>query len=253
MMSSLFMLKELGFTDGQIRVLLSLYSLGQSTVGPISLASQITHAKVYPILNKLIERGLVSFVIKDGRKHFTANSPFSLLDFVDGKIRLLNDERSKINDIIPSLLEMQKAKEKEQFSRVYEGIKGIRSLFHELFSLRTKPLEICVFGLDDLLRKDEFVSFFRFYHDLRRQNRIRLRLILHRSMKSFVEETYLKSGMYGKNDKIKYISSTYPTGTFLYADHVVTIVSDEIPTAFDTKSKQMFSRYRTFFSEMWIK
>ena len=89
-------------------------------------------------------------------------------------------------EIIPSLLRKQKELEKTQFSRVIEGFRGLRSLFHELFSQKEK--EILVFGLNELLRETSFISFFRYYHDLRKQKKIKLKLILNKEMKQLTNK-----------------------------------------------------------------
>jgi len=240
-------LKELGFTDGEIKVYFALFELGETTVGPIANKSGVTHAKVYPILAKLIKKGLASHVIKEGRKHFSATTPHSLLEFVDKKVRDLEEEKGKIEKIIPTLLAKQKELEKVQYSRVFEGIKGLQSLFHELFSNNKGRTEICVFGLNELLKEKRFISFFRFYHDLRRKNNVQLRLILNKNMKTFVDTIWRTSKMLDKKDIVKYVDIVFPSGVFIFKDHVINIVTDDEVTAFDIKSKQNAERYRKFF------
>jgi sugar-specific transcriptional regulator TrmB len=251
-MASKQVLKELGFTDGEIKVYYALFELGETTVGPISKKSRVTHAKVYPILAKLIEKGLASHVIKEGRKHFSATHPNSLLEFVDKKVRALEEEKEKIKDVIPSLLQKQKMLEKVQYSRVFEGFRGLRALFYELLG-RGSGGEILVLGFNELLKEKSFISFFRFYHDLRRKQKIGLRLILNKNIKSFFEGTYGKAGLYTEEDKIKYVNVVFPTGVFIFEDHVITVVSDETVTAFDIKSRQNAERYRKFFYSIWSK
>ncbi|GAG53485.1 unnamed protein product, partial [marine sediment metagenome] len=191
-------LQELGFTRGEIKVYFALFEIGESTVGPISKQSEITHAKVYPILDKLIKKGLITKVIKEGRRHFSSTDPNSLLEFVDNKVRKLEDEKEKIKDLIPSLLAKQKSQEKIQYSRVFEGFKGLRALFYELFGTNKEKTEICVFGLNEVLKQDAFISFFRFYHDLRIKNKIQLKLILNKDIEEIFDRIYKKSKMYSK-------------------------------------------------------
>lgn len=240
-------LKELGFTDGEVKVYFALFELGETSVGPISKKANVTHAKVYPILAKLIEKGLVSHVIKDGRKHFSATNPNSLLEFVDKKVRRLEDEKQDIKKLIPSLLAKQKELEKVQYGRVFEGFRGLRSLFYELFSQGGK--EICVLGLNEILKQKRFVSFFRFYHDLRIKNNIQFKLILNKNMKKNIEKMYPKDIF--KKGKVKYVDVVFPTGVFIFKDHIINVIADEKITAFDIKSKQNAERYRKFFYSIW--
>ena len=245
-------LKELGLTEGEIKVYFSLFELGEITVGPISKKSKVTHAKVYPILEKLIKKGLVTHIIKDGRKNFSAAHPDSLLEFVEKKVRQLEQEKDKIKEIIPSLLAKQKEVEQVQYSRVFEGFKGLRSLFYELFNNKNKE-KIWVFGLNDLMDDPSFISFFRFYHDLRIKNKIKLKLILNKNKKEVWKKNLQSSNMYTKGDQIKFVNIIFPTGVFMYKDHVIHIVADNKITAFDIKSKQNSERYKEFFNSIWRK
>ncbi len=247
-------LKDIGLTEGEVKVYFALFELGDSTVGPISKKSGVTHAKTYPVLNKLIEKGLASHVIRAGRKHFSATSPDNLLEFVNRKIRNLEEEKEQIKDIIPSLLAKQKEKEKTQYSRVFEGMKGLKSLFYELFSGVEEKAEICVFGLNEVLKRTDVQNFFLFYHALRRKHKISLKLILNTRIKKLFKRFYEPTGYFkSKYEQVKFIDLVYPVGVFIFKDHVINIMADEKVTAFDIKSKQNAERYRKFFYSMWNK
>ena len=56
------LLKEVGLTEGEIKVYLALFKIGASSTGPIVKEAKIHSSKVYPILDRLIEKGLVSFI-----------------------------------------------------------------------------------------------------------------------------------------------------------------------------------------------
>ncbi|MDP2946650.1 MAG: hypothetical protein Q8N88_00910, partial [Nanoarchaeota archaeon] len=173
-----------------------------------------------------------------------------LLDFIDKKVKNLEDEKNEIKKIIPSLLAKQKTQEKTQYSRVFEGFRGLRALFQELFNQNPKK-EVMVFGLDDMLSQAGFVSFFNFYHELRKNKRIVTKIIFQKSVKKIIDEKYSSNVLYSKMDKVKYLDIVFPTGVFIFEDHVITIVSEKNITAFDIKSGQNTERYRQFFNSIW--
>jgi len=242
-------LQGLGLTKGEVSVYFALFDLGETTVGPISKLSRVSHAKVYPILERLIEKGLVSHVIKQGRKNFSATSSKSLTELLNKKIRKLEDKKSDIKKIADSLSSKQKSKEQTQYSRVFEGFKGLKNLFSELFEENANG-EILVFGLDDVLSEDSFANFLAFYHTLRKKKKIKIKLIFNKDSKK-VYQDYKKSGMFSSKDKVKLTDKTFPIGTFIIADHVITVVTDNKVTAFDTKSQQNARRYKKFFESAW--
>ncbi|MAE49972.1 hypothetical protein CMI48_04045 [Candidatus Pacearchaeota archaeon] len=243
-------LKELGLTEGEIKVYLALIELGQTTVGPIAKLSGISHAKVYPILDKLIEKGLVSHNIKENRKNFIATNPNNLLEFINKKQTSLEEEKQKIKRIIPSLINKQGSLRNRQYARVFEGLKAITELFREIFSQHPNQ-EILVFGLNDILKQDKFIHFFHNYHPIRKQHNIKLKLILNKNQKEKIRKDY--KSLYTKHDKIKYLDTHFPTGIFIFHDHVITIVADNQITAFDIKSQQNAQHYKDFFNSFWNK
>ena len=253
-MDNTAILREIGFTEGEIKVYYALFELGESTVGPISIKSGVTHAKVYPILDKLIKKGLVSYIQKAGSRHFTATNPDSLLEYVNKRIRNLEGEKTKLNEIIPSLKAKQKDIEQQQYSRVFEGFKGLRSLFIELFTQSNPNDEVCVFGMNEILDSPAFINFFNFYHELRLKNKIGLKLILNKNSEGIYETKYKPMGHFNNPiSKVKYLDVTLPVGIFIYQDHVINIIADDKVTAFDIKSKQNAERYRKFFYSIWNK
>ena len=59
------LLEELGLTKGEIKVYLTLLKLGETTTGKIVEEAGISSGKIYEILEKLIRKGLASFIIKE--------------------------------------------------------------------------------------------------------------------------------------------------------------------------------------------
>ncbi|MBW2987726.1 hypothetical protein KY336_04200, partial [Candidatus Woesearchaeota archaeon] len=68
-----------------------------------------------------------------------------------------------------------------------------------------------------------------------------------RNMETFINTVWRTSKMLQKNDIVKYVDIVFPSGVFIFKDHVINIVADEEVTAFDIKSKQNAERYRKFF------
>ena len=76
------LLEEIGLTNGEIKVYLALLKLAETTTGKIIEEAQISSGKIYEILDKLIKKGLVSYITKDKTKYFTTSSPNRILDYM---------------------------------------------------------------------------------------------------------------------------------------------------------------------------
>ncbi len=92
-------LRELGLTDGEVRVYLALVGLGNTTVGSLIDESKVSSSKVYIILEKLIQKGLATYIIKGKVKYFQANPPNALMDFLKKKEENLKSQEKNLTKI----------------------------------------------------------------------------------------------------------------------------------------------------------
>ena len=85
-------LKDIGLTNGQIKIYISLLELGETTSGPLIKKSELQNSVVYNALNKLIKHGLVTYIQKGKRKYFSTTDPKNLIQFIQ-------DKKEKVEDI----------------------------------------------------------------------------------------------------------------------------------------------------------
>ena len=78
-------LEEIGLTKSEIKVYLALLKLGQTTAGPIVDEAKVTRSKIYDILERLKNKGLVSHIIKESTKYFSATSPTNIIEYLNKK------------------------------------------------------------------------------------------------------------------------------------------------------------------------
>ncbi len=104
------LLEDIGLTKGEIKVYLTLLKLGETTTGRIIDEAQISSGKIYEILDKLLKKGLVSFIIKEKTKYFQASNPNRILDFLHEKEKLIKIKETELIKEIPLLLKIQESK-----------------------------------------------------------------------------------------------------------------------------------------------
>ncbi len=240
-------LEEIGFTAGETKVYFSLIGLGESTIGPLSKKAKVTPAKVYPILDKLKEKGLITHVIKSGTKYFQVLNPNRILNYLEDREKKLHNQKKEIKELIPTLISQQK-QEAEQYATVYETFNGIKTLYDEILDFFYKNKEDFIgFTLGEEY-KDKLVNiFFKNYDAKRKDLKIKTKLIGLEHQREFLIKEYGKN----PNVKIKYLSHAVPTGLIIYGDKVATILWHDTPSAFVVHSKQNADAYRRFFNDMW--
>src|SRR3989344_273406 len=115
-------LKALGLTNREIEVYLKLLEKGEAPAGALAKETSVSRTHVYEALQSLIDRGIVSSVTRDFRKHYKAAEPEKLLKFV-------RETEDKIHQLLPQLKILQKPPEKAPKIEVYEGKEGIKTIF----------------------------------------------------------------------------------------------------------------------------
>jgi len=131
-------LEELGLTKTEIKIYLALLKFGETTTTQIIRESEINPAKVYEFLDKLIKKGLVSYSIKSNKKYFIASSPESLGQILEERKEKISEQEDELAKLIPSLNSFVKEGEDKVRFEVYEGFKGIKSVYEKNLSLLNK-------------------------------------------------------------------------------------------------------------------
>src|SRR3989344_2789384 len=99
-------LQDAGFTKGEVKVYLSLLRIGESKVGPIIKHSRISRSKVYDILERLIQKQVVSSIKKNNILFYQALSPYTILNIIKEKEEKLKGEEAKLQKAIPQLISL---------------------------------------------------------------------------------------------------------------------------------------------------
>jgi sugar-specific transcriptional regulator TrmB len=233
-------LHELGFSQREVKVYLCMLDLGQSTVGPIAAKTRMQHSKVYQTLNKLIDKGLVSFVIKSKTKHFEAQDPKHILNSIKEKER-------RFSEILPELQFKRALSKEQQVATVYEGYNAIKAMFNSILDELHKGGTYYIFALKEDYHSEECLRFLRNLHMNISEKRSDNRIILHNSVK----KEFLRNSGDVRNIKHKFTTLSLPPGLMIINDKVINWSWGERPTAVEISSKQIARQYKRFFLEVW--
>ncbi|MCK4589979.1 MAG: hypothetical protein KAT77_06045 [Nanoarchaeota archaeon] len=237
------LLEELGLTKNEIKVYLALLELGSTSTGPLIKKVGMHRAAVYDIIDLLIDKGLVSYVIKANRKYFEAQDPDRLLEYLESKKQDIVNKEEKLKKILPELQLKRKLSKEEQEGTLYKSKKGLKSIFEDILKEK-KPW--FVFGATGKF-KELFHAYFIHFHERRAKSKIPLKIIFNDEVRKQKREKELKLC------KIKYLPNSYisPSTTFIYGDRVAIINWSSDPMAFLMRSKQVADSYKSFFDILW--
>jgi sugar-specific transcriptional regulator TrmB len=231
---TLDILEKMGLSSNEAKVYLALIELGSSTAGKISERSGVNRRTVYDVLESLMDKGLVSFVIEANRRWFEASDPRKFLE-------ILKQRGEEMNKILPELIKKRDRIKEKQEATIYRGKKGVKTIFEDI--LRSK--ENWVFGSHGRF-KEVFPYFFKHYQRKKRERRIYTRLLLSERKRNS-EIVRLTPGEH------RFLRKEYdsPTSTIIYGDKVAIIVWTDEPMGLVLKGDQITKSFRNYFEVMW--
>jgi sugar-specific transcriptional regulator TrmB len=114
-------LRNLGLTQNEVEIYLTLLNSGELSVNEIGSKSGLHRQVCYDALDRLVEKGFVSYIIKDNKKFFKALNPEKILDYLD-------EQKQEINSILPDLNAMFVTEKEETEVEVIKGKNVLRTI-----------------------------------------------------------------------------------------------------------------------------
>ncbi len=232
-------LRKFGLSQSETKVYLALIELGASLAGGITKKANINRSNCYDALQRLIEKGLVSYVIKANRKYFQAETPEKFLELIKEQKEELKDKEEEIKKILPQLIGKLKLSKEKPEATIYKGKKGIKSIFEDV--LRYKEFQ--VFGSSGRF-KEVLGPFFSLFQKIVIKKKIKCRLIVSEKVRHTDIVTHAET---------RFLSEDYITlsSTLIYGNKVAIISWTENPIGFVLVDKQVAYSYKTYFKFMW--
>ncbi len=242
-------LEDIGLTNSEIKVYLALLDLGDSTRGDIVHKSGIAGSKVYDILEKLKEKGLISIYDQNKVRHFRPVNPTQILNYIDQKKEEVNKIEEDAKTILPTLLLKFTSSTIEKEVELLSGLKGLEILFREQITM-LKPGETCyVIGGTKGVEEEPVVAFFQKIHLLREEKKIKTRMLYNLKQKNATEKFYSRQKY--PHTTTRYIEHTSPVAINIYYDRVAIIIFGGAITGIHIKSKDVAQSFKEYFELLW--
>lgn len=238
------LLKDLDFTQGEIKVYEALLALGESTIGPISSKSGITPAKTYPILEKLLKKGLIAKVQKNKTQFFSPNDPERILTYLDEKKHSLESKKEAIEKELPKLRQLNL--DFGTTARILKGLEGLKTFYEEYNRMLLKGDKIFkVFSFEDDWDREEVKRFIRKQDLIRKSLGLKVRVIANEKIKKYVDkENY-------ELVDLRFTKQDIPVGTVVSKTRIALMTWKKEPTVIVIDSKEIGEAYEKFFDGLW--
>lgn len=240
-------LKEIGLTNSEIKVYYALIDLGETSVGPLIKKSEVASSKIYELLDKLMEKGLITTFNENKNKKFKPISPERLYDYLEDKKKKLVEKQVKLKEVMPELKKKYEAKQKELEVEVFKGYKGVYNAFVEMISELKKGEEYLVVGGGDKPTTNERTRlFFENIHQKRSKKGIILKILFSEARRKSYKEMSLFP-----HTIARYLPKGTPSTINIYKNTTILLTMSPVPAAIRIRDKSITDSYRKYFNDMW--
>jgi sugar-specific transcriptional regulator TrmB len=232
-------LEDLGLSEKEAKVYLSLLEVDNDSVLDLAEKTKINRTTIYPVLESLAKKGLISEVKVDKKVRFQAEPPERLETYVERQKIVLEEHAKRLKDVIPQLKSVQRETGERPLVKMYDGKEGIISSLEDFFETKDKGGEAYFLYsrdlIDDLVPEEQRIK----YRDIR----------IAKNIKSKTIYSYSKGEMDKDStaDRIRVDGNKYPflCDIVIYEDRVKITTLLKSNTAITIKSHDFAETMRS--------
>jgi len=233
-------LKILGMTKGEIKVYSVILYTGSSSLNKIHEKTGMERRAIYDILNKLIEKGFVTYSIEKRKRTYQC-SPITK---IKEKINEKKEELINFENLIPKLDEIYKSKKPKINLEIFRGKEGIRTIFESMLDYKE-----CFFIGGGFYVIELLPNYWPQYNKRRINKKIKWY-----SLSRF--ETRNMKKPEGKFLYLKYLPKEFsgsPSVIFIFGNKIVNVLWGEEWFGFMVESKEITENYKKYYKYLWDK
>ena len=239
---ALEILRKIGLSDGEIKVYSSLLDLGKAPLNKIHEKTGIERRNIYDILNKLIERGLVTYIKENKRRLFEISHPNKIIGYVEEKKHELDITKQEIEKELPSIIEKYNFKKPDINAEIFRGIEGVKAVWEDMLNYK----EVCWIGSGRYVPK-RLPIWFSNYNRRRVKQKVKWLNLMRNEMKKEIKKPL-------EFEQIKFLPKEFsgnPTAIGIYGNKIVNFLLGEDFFAFVIENKEIAENYKKYHKFLW--
>jgi|CXWL01.1.fsa_nt_gi sugar-specific transcriptional regulator TrmB len=134
-------LQEIGLSEKEALVYLALLQVDFGSIHDIAAKTKINRTTVYPVLESLQKKGLVSETQEGKKTLYQAAPPERIETLVERQRVVLEENASRLKDIIPQIKSLQRDPGERPIIKYFDGREGAISAYEEFYNFDPKKNE----------------------------------------------------------------------------------------------------------------
>ncbi len=238
------LLLQIGLNKNEARVYIALLKMNSASAGQLIKATEFHRNIVYDNLEKLIDRGLVTFILEGKKKIFQIAPPEMITEMLEKEQEKLTNKKVLAEEVKKEVKKRQLTHKDVQEATIFRGIKGLKVLFIDTLQ---EGDDYYVFGAPKSSLDIMGSTFWENYNLKREQQKMIVKMIFNEELKEWSKR--IKS----KLTKVRFLPKQFDSisETMVYGDKVAIIVWTEKPLATLIRDKNLARSYKQYFNLLW--
>lgn len=238
---------SIGLSPGEVATYRALLSLGESSTGKIIKQTGIPSSHIYSILQRLVNKGLVTYTLVRNTKRYCASDPACLQALYDERRRRIDAMEAAIHSEVRKLQSLGALVGERQDVRIYEGSRGIKTSIEKMIATLDRGETYYVIGAPVIGNKT-LNAYYVDVHERRIKKGIRFKIIYNSAAKAFAKErakTPLTSA--------RLLDIDTPTEICVFGDYVQIILFSQTPVLIEIHNHETANSFLAYFNILWAK
>ena len=236
-------LEQLGLNKNEAKVYFGLLKKGQATAAELVKSVGVHRNIIYDNLEKLIEKGLVSYILEGTKRKFIAEDPHLIVEFLEEEKKTVENKIETARGFIPEIKDILASQKEKQNAYLFRGVNGIKKILLDVLSSK----EFWVIGVSNASVEALGETFWRNFNAKMRAKKIRENLLFNYDFKNVVNITPSKFMVH----KILPKELTHVTEILIYDNKIAITVYSKEPIGIVVEDKEVFRTFKQQFTFLW--
>ena len=225
-------LENIGLRKTESKIYVSILELGKAKVGVLSRKTGVHRRSIYDVLDRLIEKGLVSYILENKKRYYMSTNPKRIEE-------ILEEKKAEIVQMMPQLqAKFFQSKEKQE-TLFFRGKEGIKTIFED--QIRDGK-EVYIIGASHNAKE-----LLRFYIPHYTNNRIKKKIKLHAIYAGEKHSSPVPLS------EVRYLPKSFASlvSTNIYGNKAAIILWLDDPVAILIKQEDVAKTFKKYFDLLW--
>jgi len=225
-------LTKIGLTVIESKVYVTLLEYGKANPSVLSRKTGVHRRSIYDVLDRLIEKGLASYIMENGKRFYMASDPKRIQEIID-------EQQQEISKILPELEAKFFHSKGKQETLFFRGKEGIKEIFEDQIR---EGKDVYIIGASHNAKE-----LLRFYIPHYTNKRIKKKIKLHAIYAGTKHQSPVPLS------EVRYLPESFSSlvSTNIYGNKAAIILWIQDPVAILIKQPDISNTFKKYFDLLW--